>query len=70
MASHLRSAVEVTIFTAEEMLNQPKPACDVMVYPAWMLGDLVTRDWLTELPTKLQDQGTEPESFSSPAWLD
>lgn len=63
--------VEVTIFTAEEMLKQTKPACDVLVYPAWMLGDVVTRGWLTELPSKLQNQEPETEGFSAPAsWIE
>ena len=54
--------IEVTITSAEELLQQTKPTCDTLVYPAWMLGDLVARDWLTELPAKLQASSRPPDN--------
>ena len=54
--------VELNILTATELLNQSKPQCDVLVYPAWMLGELVGRQWLSELPARLQSSTPTKES--------
>lgn len=66
--------VDVTIFTPEELLKQTKPACDTLVYPAWMLGDLVTRNWVAELPSKLQEKNAQASDEEvgplPPGWLD
>ncbi len=68
--------VEVTMFKADELLQQPKPACDTLVYPAWMLGELVARNWVVELPVKLQELTQAAERGESqtlslpPGWID
>lgn len=74
-ATYERS-IEVTITSAEELLKQTKPACDTLVYPACMLGDLVARDWLIELPAKLQAPSRTADSAEGepmplpPGWIE
>ena len=69
-------AIEVTITSPEDLLKQAKPACDTLVYPAWMLGDLIARDWLSELPAKLQAPSRAADSADGepmplpPGWIE
>lgn len=47
-------SLELRMLTAQGLADQSRCDCDVVVYPALMLGEMIARDWLVELPSALQ----------------
>ena len=43
--------LELRWFTPAQLLQSQSCDCDVVIYPAQLLGELVDRDWLAELPS-------------------
>lgn len=54
--------VDLRMLSSDELLKADKCACDVVVYPAHRIGDLIARNWLVELPGNLT-----PGSFAASA---
>lgn len=52
--------LHLRMLTSDDLLKSEKLASDVVVYPAHLIGELVARGWLTELP-----RGLAPSSLSA-----
>ncbi|MCC6508282.1 MAG: hypothetical protein IT423_04195 [Pirellulaceae bacterium] len=46
--------VNIRIFSTDQLLSESKVNSDVLVYPAHLIGDLLQRGWLVELPLALR----------------
>ncbi|MCA9194679.1 MAG: hypothetical protein KDB03_23070 [Planctomycetales bacterium] len=68
--------LDIRSLTVEELLQESSCDCDVIVYPSRLTGELVSREWLTKLPSSLTAQnGVAPVEgvsdnvlFQPPAW--
>ena len=47
----------LSLMSAEELARANKCESDIVVFPAHMLGELIVRDWVVELPNALQSKG-------------
>ncbi|HBE66899.1 MAG TPA: hypothetical protein DDW52_01990 [Planctomycetaceae bacterium] len=45
--------IEIRELTIQELLGGEKCRCDVLIYPSRLSGELVSRGWVLELPSKL-----------------
>src|SRR5690606_22347243 len=52
--------------TVDELLDQPRADCDVLIYPARLLGELVERGWVVNLSKSLSVAASE-EAIASDA---
>jgi ABC-type glycerol-3-phosphate transport system substrate-binding protein len=54
--------LELRSLTSEEILQQPQCECDVLVYPANLMGELQARGWITKLPGTVSSSQEQPSS--------
>lgn len=47
--------IKIRELTTQELLSEEKCRCDVLIYPSRLIGELVSRGWVLELPAKLAD---------------
>lgn len=55
--------LEIRVLTVDEFLAEKSCNCDVTVFPARLLGEMIDRKWLTKLPSSLtapDENGTPP----------
>lgn len=53
--------LELRSLTVSELLQEPKCQCDVLLYPANLMGELIERSWIVKLPSGVL-QESEPGS--------
>ncbi len=54
--------IEITQVTPDALLAGDACKCDVLVYPSRLLGELVTRKWVTPLPKKVIEDSSSQDS--------
>lgn len=55
--AHSERPLALEMLSASALAQSEKCPCDVVVFPAHMLGELIARNWLVELPASLQPIG-------------
>lgn len=66
--------LELRSLTVAELLDEPNCQCDVLLYPASLIGELVQRGWIVKQPSSSPQtdevETSEQEDFNVPAtWL-
>ncbi|MEO8271371.1 MAG: hypothetical protein ABI557_16740 [Aureliella sp.] len=52
--------IELRSLTVSELLQESQSQCDVLIYPANLIGELIERSWIVKLPSSvLQPIGTD-----------
>lgn len=59
--------LELRMLTKEQLAKETRCDCDVLVFPALMLGELISRDWLAALPSALQPPNLVQLSSDTPS---
>ncbi len=54
--SSFERKLELRMLSEEQLSEEKQGDCDVVIYPAHMLGELIARKWIVELPKRLQPQ--------------
>lgn len=64
--AHSEQPLELRSFSTAELLQQPQNDCDVLLYPARLIGELTERGWIIKLPETVQaENGAEAEEQSN-----
>ncbi len=63
--AHSEQPLELRSLTIDELLQRPQCDCDVLLYPAQLIGELVERDWIVKAPDKSSAVSTEASSEDS-----
>lgn len=66
--------LELRSLTVSELLEEPNCQCDVLVYPASLIGELVQRGWIVKqpsVPPRSDEQAVDEQDAANahPAWL-
>lgn len=57
--------LELRTLSMPELLQAPSSQCDVLLYPANLMGELIKREWIIRLPSSLSQPGATDSEESS-----